>query len=154
MESKITLGDIKKILTEKTVSYSMNHLERKEFGLDVWHVSALEYAGNDSLRKRNYRVFSQGIDDTSPARWDDIQKPSFTPLTTRSVSKSSPTFTELLQNKISKMITDGKIKFAETLSVDERNKRAKLQIVTSSNAEKRILVYEEDSDFKIEEITT
>ena len=148
MESKITLADVKKILTDKTVSYTLDHLDHKEFGLDVWHITALEDTGNDSLRKRNYRVFSQGTDDSSPAWWDDLMKPT---LSQPSLSPSS-TFTNELRDAIKEMITNGKIEFAEILSVDEQNNRARLKVVTSQYAEKQMLVKKTDSGFETQDI--
>ena len=151
MESKITLADVKKTLTEKTVSFTLDHLDHKEFDLDVWHVTALEDAGNNSLRKRNYRLFSQGTDDNSPAWWDDLQKPVLSQATS---SSPSLTFSEELRDGIKQMIADGKIQFAEILAVDEQNKRARLKVVTSQYAEKQMLVVKTESGFETQEITT
>jgi len=150
MESKITLADVKKTLTDKTVSYTLDHLDHKEFGLDVWHITALEDTGNNSLRKRNYRLFSQGTDDSSPAWWDGLQKPVISQPTS---SSSSPTFREELQDEIKQMIANGKIQFAEILSVDEQNKRAKTKVITSQYAEKQMLVIKNESEFETQEIT-
>jgi len=148
MESEITLADVKKTLTEKTVSFTLDHLDHKEFDLDVWHVTALEDTGNNSLRKHNYRVFSQGTNESSPAWWDDLQKPVISQPTS-----SSPTFTEELRDEIKQMIANGKIQFAEILSVDEQNKRAKTKVVTSQYAEKQMLVVKNESGFETQEIT-
>ena len=150
MESRITLADVKKTLTDKTVSYTLDHLDHKEFGLDVWHITALEDTGNNSLRKRNYRLFSQGTDDSSPAWWDGLQKPVISQPTS---SSSSPTFREELQDEIKQMIANGKIQFAEILSVDEQNKRAKTKVITSQYAEKQMLVIKNESEFETQEIT-
>jgi len=148
MESKITLADVKKILTDKTVSYTLDHLDHKEFGLDVWHITALEDTGNDSLRKRNYRVFSQGVDDSSPAWWDDLMKP----VLSQPSPPPSSTFTNELRDAIKEMITNEKIEFAEILSVDEQNNRARLKVVTSQYAEKQMLVKKTDSGFETQDI--
>ena len=150
MESEITLADVKKILTEKTVSFTLDHLDHKEFDLDVWHVTALEDTGNNSLRKRNYRVFSQGTNESSPAWWDDLQKPV---ISQPASSSSSPTFREELQDEIKQMIANGKIQFAEILAVDEQNKRARLRVVTSQYAEKQMLVVKTENGFETQEIT-
>ena len=147
MESKITLADVKKTLTEKTVSFTLDHLDHKEFDLDVWRVTALEDTGNNSLRKRNFRVFSQGTNESSPAWWDDLQKPVIS-------QPTSSSFTEELRDEISQMIANGKIQFAEILSVDEQNKRAKTKVITSQYAEKQMLVIKNESGFEIQEITT
>jgi len=147
MESKITLADVKKTLTEKTVSFTLDHLDHKEFDLDVWRVAALEDTGNNSLRKRNFRVFSQGTNESSPAWWDDLQKPVIS-------QPTSSSFTEELRDEISQMIANGKIQFAEILSVDEQNKRAKTKVITSQYAEKQMLVIKNESGFEIQEITT
>jgi len=145
----LTLGDVKKKLGEMTVSYELVHLDHKEFGYDVWHVTALEDTGRDALRKRNYRVFSQGTNDDSPAWWDDLQKPVLT-------SSITPvaTFAEELRSEIAQMIGSGKIQFAEILAVDEQNKRAKLKVVTAQYAEKQMLVVKTESGFETQEITT
>ena len=145
----LTLGDVKKKLGEMTVSYELVHLDHKEFGYDVWHVTALEDTGRDALRKRNYRVFSKGTDDNSPAWWDDLQKP----VLSQAVS-SVPTFAEELRNEISQMIGSGKIQFAEILAVDEQNKRARLKVVTAQYAEKQMLVVKTENGFDTQEITT
>ena len=145
----LTLGDVKKKLGEATVSYELVHLDHKEFGYDVWHATALEDTGRDALRKRNYRVFSQGTNDDSPAWWDDLQKP----VLSQAVS-SAPTFAEELRSEISQMIGSGKIQFAEILAVDEQNKRARLRVVTSQYAEKQMLVVKTESGFETQEITT
>jgi len=144
----LTLGDVKKKLGEATVSYELVHLDHKEFGYDVWHVTALEDTGRDALRKRNYRVFSQGTNDDSPAWWDDLQKPVLT-------SSITPvaTFAEELRSEIAQMIGSGKIQFAEILAVDEQNKRARLKVVTPQYAEKQMLVVKNESGFEIQEIT-
>jgi len=145
----LTLGDVKKKLGEATVSYELVHLDHKEFGYDVWHVTALEDTGRDALRKRNYRVFSQGTNDDSPAWWDDLQKPVLT-------SSITPvaTFAEELRSEIAQMIGSGKIQFAEILAVDEQNKRARLKVVTPQYAEKQMLVVKTESGFETQEITT
>jgi len=147
----LTLGDVKKKLGEMTVSYELVHLDHKEFGYDVWHVTALEDTGRDALRKRNYRVFSQGTDDDSPAWWDDLQKPVLSQVVS---SAPATTFAEELRNEISQMIGSGKIQFAEILAVDEQNKRARLRVVTSQYAEKQMLVVKTESGFETQEITT
>ncbi|RLI08458.1 hypothetical protein DRO24_01205, partial [Candidatus Bathyarchaeota archaeon] len=108
-----------------------------------------EDTGNNSLRKRNFRVFSQGTNESSPAWWDDLQKPVISQPTSPSLA-----FTEELRDEIKQMIANGKIQFAEILSVDEQNKRAKTKVITSQYAEKQMLVIKNESGFEIQEITT
>ena len=144
----LTLGDVKKKLGEATVSYELVHLDHKEFGYDIWHVTALEDTGRDALRKRNYRVFSQGTSDDSPAWWDDLQKPVLTS------QAPATTFAEELRSEIVQMIGSGKIQFVEILAVDEQNKRARLKVVTAQYAEKQMLVVKTENGFDTQEITT
>jgi len=150
MESKITLADIKKFLADKTISYTLDHLDHTEFGLNVWHIVALEDSGNNSLRKRNYRIFSQGTEDNSPAWWDDLQKP----ILSESSQSSSSSFADELQDEVKKMITNGKVEFVEILSLDEQNDRARLRVITSQYEEKQMLIKRTESGFKTQEITT
>jgi len=149
MSSKITLADIKKSLNEGTTSYVLEHLDHKEFGLDVWHVTAIEEEKDNSLRKRNYRIFSQGTDDSSPAWWDALQKPTLT-----QDSPVSPSFSEVLQSEIKSMINKKTIEFAEILHVDEENKRALIKVVTPEYTEQKMLIKKTEDGFETQEIVT
>jgi len=147
----LSLGDVKKKLGELTVSFKMKRLSHMELGYDVWHIEALEDTGRDALRKRNYRVFSKGVDDNSPAWWDDAQKPASR--VPPSQSSSVSTFSEELRDWIKEQISDGQMQYAEILAVDEQNKRARLKVVTAQYAEKQMLVVKTESGFETQEIT-
>jgi len=150
MSSKITLADIKKSLNEGTTSYVLEHLDHKEFGLDVWHVTAIEEEKDNSLRKRNYRIFSQGTDDSSPAWWDALQKPTFT----KDSSSILPSFFKVLQDEINGMINKKTIEFAKILSVDEENRRALIEVVTPKYTEQKMLIKKTENGFETQEIVT
>ena len=149
MSSKITLADVKKFLNDNTLSYILEHLDHKEFGLDVWHITTLEEGKDNSLRKRNYRIFSQGVDDSSPAWWDALQKP--TPTKDSSVSSS---FSEVLRSEIKSMINKKTIEFVEILHVDEENKRALIKVVTPKHTEQKMLIKKTEDGFETLEIVT
>jgi len=149
MSSKITLADIKKTLNDGTTSYVLEHLDHKEFGLDVWHITAIEEDKDNSLRKRNYRIFSQGTDDSSPAWWDALQKPTLT-----QDSLVSPSFSEALRSEIKSMINKKTIEFAEILHVDEENKRALIKVVTPEYTEQKMLIKKTEDGFETQEIVT
>jgi len=153
MSSKITLADIKKSLNEGTTSYVLEHLDHKEFGLDVWHVTAIEEEKDNSLRKRNYRIFSQGIDDSSPAWWDALQKPTFAKNSSEP-SSVPPSFFEVLQDEIKSMINKKTIEFAKILSVDEENRRALIEVVTPKYTEQKMLIKKTENGFETQEIVT
>lgn len=138
----LTLEKAKQYLTDNFVKYTITHVNVKAglyFGLDVWDVSALEEVPNvNSARKRNFRLYTQGLDDTSKAWWEATQGPTSAPV-------PEPTFTNCLEAYIKTKIDDNTIKFGFIVQSSELTKKALCNVIMPDKTDK-ILLVSEDSE--------
>lgn len=138
----LTLASAKQYLSETFVKYTIAHVNAKAglyFGLDVWDVSALEEVPNmNSARKRNFRLYSQGVDDESKAWWESTQGPMSAP----TPPTPEPTFASRLEAYIKTKVENGAIKFGFVVQVSELTKKALCNVIMPDNTDKTILVSE------------
>ena len=148
----ITLGEAKQYLSEKFVKYTIAHVNAKAglyFGLDVWDVSALEEVPNvNSVRKRNFRLYTKGLDDDAKAYWEATQGPMPAPVVT-----PEPTFLDGAMNYIREEVKTNKIKAGELIYGDDQMERATATIIGIDGAEKYVVIKQEAAVFSMENYT-
>lgn len=140
----LTLAGAKQYLSNNFANYTIKKTsERLYFGLDVWHVEALEKVPNiNSLRKRQFRLYTKGIDDEAKAWWEATQGPMQPPTTI-----PEPTFVSRLETYIKTKIDDDTIKFGFIVQPSESLKRAICNVIMPDKSDKTLLI-SEDSDGK------
>lgn len=138
----ITLEEAKQYLSDNFVKYTITHVNAKAglyFGLDVWDVSALEEVPNiNSLRKRNFRLYSQGLEDDSKAWWESTQGPISAPTII-----PEPTFASRVEAYLKTKIDDNTLKFGFIVQPSELIKKALCNVIMPDNVDKTILVSED-----------
>lgn len=138
----LTLAGAKQYLSDNFVKHTITHVNVKVglyFGLDVWDVSAIEEAPNvNSLRKRNFRLYTQGLDDTSKAWWEATQGPMSAP-----ISILEPTFISRVEAYIKTKIDDNTIKFGFIVQSSELIKKALCNVIMPDKTDKTLIVSED-----------
>lgn len=138
----LTLGEAKQYLSDNFVKHTIVHVNAKAglyFGLDVWDVSALEEVPNvNSARKRNFRLYTQGLEDDALAWWESTQGPMSPP----SPPTPEPTFISRLEAYIKTKIDDNTIKFGFVVQPSELAKKAICNVLMPDNSDKTILISE------------
>ena len=75
-KTSLTLAGAKQYLADNFPQYKMKKTSALHFGLDMWEVNALEEVPNiNSVRTRNFRLYTRGIGDDSLAWWEATQGP-------------------------------------------------------------------------------
>lgn len=143
----LTLRKAKQYMTDNFISYTIAHVNTKAglyFGLDVWDISALEEVQNiNSVRKRNFRLYSQGLEEDAKVWYEATQGPI-------SPSASEPSFSDRVSIFIKTKVNDGTIKFAYVVQINEDISKALGVAIMPDNTEKRILLKETEGAFSIE----
>ena len=152
----LTLAGAKQYLAENFVKYTITHVNAKKglyFGLDVWDVSALEEVPNvNSVRKRNFRLYTQGIEDNSPAWWEATQGPM--PAPAPPTPTPQPTFLDEARAFLRREAKADRIKAAELIFGDDEMERATAVVVDNSLQEKRVVIRKDaDGEFVMDAYT-
>ena len=135
--TNITLGEAKQYMSDNFVSYTIKKTSEIVFGLDVHDVKAIEEVPNiNSRRRRNFRLYSEGIEDTALAWWEATQGPMSPPT-------SDPTFVNRLELYIKAKIEDNTIKFGYIVEISELTKKALCNVIMPDKTDKVLLVSED-----------
>lgn len=149
-ETGLTLAKAKLYLSDNFVKHTISHVNAKAglyFGLDVWDVSALEEVLNvNSLRKRNFRLYTQGLDDDSKAWWEATQGPMSPPATT-----PESTFLEGARDFLRAEVKADRIKAGELIYGDDEMERATATVIDKGKKEKRVLIKRVDAIYSMED---
>lgn len=139
-ETGLTLAGAKQWLTENFVKHTLKKTSELYFGMDVWDVKAMEEVPNvDSLRKRNFRLYTAGIEDDAKAWWEATQGPMSPP----TPPVPEPTFVTRLEAYIKAKTDDSTIKFGFIVQVSEPSKKAICNVIFPDKTDKTILVSED-----------
>lgn len=147
----LTLAGAKKYLSDNFVKHTLKKVSELYFGLDVWDVKAMEEVPNvNSLRRRNFRLYTQGLEDDSKAWWESTQGPMSAPTPPAPES----TFLEQVRSFLIKEAQTNEIKAAELLFGDNEMERATAVIIDSASKEKRVVISKDTDDaFLMEDYT-
>lgn len=142
LSAGLTLAKAKQYLNDNFVTYTItqiNDISGMYFGLDVWNVSALEEVSNvNSVRKRNFRLYTQGLEEKSKAWWEATQGPMSPSATTPELS-----FASRVEVYIKTQVDSGTIKFGFVVQLNESQKKAICNVIMPDNSNKSILVSED-----------
>jgi len=136
----LTLAGAKAYLVKNFAKHTLKKTSELYFGLDVWDVKVLEDMPNvNSMRKRNFRLYTQGIDDEAKAYWEATQGPMSPP------TPPTPelTFVSRLEAYIKTKVDDGTIKFGFIVQVSELSNKAICNVIMPDRTDKSILVSED-----------
>jgi len=143
----LTLGEAKKYLSNNFVKYTLKKVSALYFGLDEWDVKALEEVPNvNSLRKRNFRLYTRGISDEVPAWWEATQGPMSPPIST-----PEPTFLDEARNFLREEVKTNHIKAGELIYGDDKMERATATIINAAGKEKHAVIKRVDNKFSMED---
>lgn len=149
----LTLASAKEYLAGKFVKYTIVHVNAKTglyFGLDIWDVSALEEVPNvNSVRKRNFRLYTQGLEDEAQAWWEATQGPMSPP----TPPVPEPTFLQQAKAYLVTEVKEDRIKAAELIFGDDQMERATAVVIDSASNEKRVVIKKKDGVFSMEDYT-
>ena len=136
----LTLAGAKAYLAKNFAKHTLKKTSELYFGLDVWDVKVMEQVPNiDSLRKRQFRLYTAGIDDEAKAWWEATQGPVLPP----TPPTPEPTFVNRLETYIKTKIDDNTIKFGFIVQVSEPSKKAICNVIMPDRTDKSILVSED-----------
>lgn len=146
----LTRAGAKQYLSDNFVKHTIIHVNAKAglyFGLDVWDVSALEEISNvNSLRKRNFRLYTQGLGDDAKAWWEATQGPMSPPATT-----PEPTFLDGARDFLRAEVKADRIKAGELIYGDDEMERATATVIDKGKKEKRVLIKRVGKIFSMED---
>ena len=148
----LTLAGAKEWLNENFVKHTITPVNAKAglyFGLDTWDVKALEEVPNiNSLRKRNFRLYTAGLEEDSKAWWESTMGPMSAPLI-----PSLPTFLDDARDFLRSEVKADKIKAGELLYGDDEMERTTAIVIDVTNKEKHILIKRINNKFSMEDYT-
>lgn len=133
----LTLGEAKKYLSDNFVKHTLKKVSERYFGLDVWDVKVMEEVPNvNSLRKRNFRLYTQGLEDDSKAWWESTQGPMSPP--TPPVPEQ--TFLQQAKRFLATEVEASRINAAELIFGDDDMERATAVVIDPTLQEKRVVI--------------
>lgn len=140
----LTVAEARKYLAEHFLDYTLKKTSALNFGLNVWDVSALEeVAVTNSVRKRNFRLYSQGDEEDDLAWWEATQGPITPPIPEPIVR-----FTDEARAYLVSAAKADSIKAGELIYADDAMERATAAVVDANGKEKRV-VLKKDAQGKI-----
>lgn len=148
-ETNLTLGGAKQYLSDNYISHTIKKTSELSFGLTVWDVRAIEEVlDTNSLRRRNFRLYTQGLEDDALAWWEATQGPTI------STSPPELPFMDRLEGYIKTKIDDNTIKFGYIAQSSELTKKAICNAIMQDMSTKSLLLSEEtEGNFSFEVIT-
>lgn len=153
-ETGLTLGKAKEWLEKNFVRHTITHVNAKAglyFGLDAWDVKALEEVPNiNSLRKRNFRLYTLGLEDDSKAWWEATQGPMSAP----TPPTPEPTFLQQAMDFLVIEAKEDRIKAAELIFGDDKMERATAVVIGTDSKERRVVIRKNnEGGFSMDEYT-
>ena len=144
----LTLAGAKQYLSDNFEKHTIKKTSELYFGLDVWDVKALEKVPTiDSLRRRNFRLYTAGLDDTAKAWWEATQGPMSPP----APPTPEPTFLDGARAFLRAEVKADRIKAGELIYGDDEMERATATVIDSGKKEKRVLIKRVDAIFSMED---
>ena len=136
-ETGLTLGKAKQFLEDNFSAYTMKKSSAIILGEYEWDVKCKEEIDDNRSQKRNFRLYTKGLEDGSKARWEFNQGPI--------LDSSLPpelTFISRLETYIKTKIDDNTIKFGFVAQSSELTKRALCNAIMPDKTDKVLLVSE------------
>lgn len=145
----ITLGEAKQWLTDNFVKHTIKKVSALYFGMAMYDVQVVEEVPNiNSIRKRQFRLYSETPDDTSKAWWEATQGPMSPPATTPEL-----TFTDEARAFLRTEVKADKIKAGEMIYSDNDMERATATVIDPTGKEKYVIIKKVDNIFSMEDYT-
>lgn len=136
-ETGLTLGKAKQFLADNFIAHTMKKSSAMILGEYEWTVQCKEEIDDYRSQKRNFRLYSKGLEDDSKARWEFNQGPTLPPST-----PPKPTFVNRVETYIKKKVGDNTIKFGFVVQSSELTKKALCNVIMPDKTDKTILVSE------------
>lgn len=140
MTTDLTLGEVKQWLTDKYSAHTMKKSSGMILGEYEWNVSCKEEMGNNRAQKRNFRLYSKGLEDDSIVRWEYNQCPALS--SPAPPEPPEPTFASRLEAYIKKKVDDNTIKFGFVTQSSELTKKALCNVIMPDKTDKALLISE------------
>ena len=137
-ETGFTLRKAKQFLEDNFLAYTMVKASKGMIlGEYEWTVQCKEEIDEFRSQKRNFRLYTKGLEDDSKARWEMNQCPTLSPTVT-----PEPTFTNRLEAYIKEKTDDNTIKFGFIVQSSELTKKALCNVIMPDKTDKVLLVSE------------
>jgi len=137
----LTLGKVKQFLDKNCIAYTMKKSSALILGDYEWDIKCKEKVDDNRSQKRNYRLYTRGLEDDSEASWEGNQCPAAFSIPTSTTSE--PSFTSRLEAFIKAKTDEGKIKFGFIVQVSELSKKALCNAIMPDKTDKTLLVSED-----------
>jgi len=148
-ETGLTLGKVKQWLSANTLAYTM---QKSSKGLILgeyeWTVNCKEEVDDNYSQKRNYRLYTKGLEDDSKARWEKNQGPTLFP-----PPIPEPTFLDGARDFIRAEVVADRIRAGELIYGDNDMERATATVIDATNTEKYVVIKREADVFSMEDYT-
>ena len=145
-ETGLTLGKAKQFLHDNFLAYTMKKDSKGMIlGEYEWTVQCKEEIDDYREEKRNFRLYTRGLEDNSYARWEKNQCPT----QYRTSNPSTPpesSFTSRVDAYIKKKTEDDTIKFGFIVQSSELLKKALCNVIMFDKTDKVLLVSESPKD--------
>jgi len=142
----LTLGKAKEWMKKNIPKHTMKPSSPTRYGDYEWDVKCREEVDENFERNRNFRLYSNGLEDDSKARWEQTQGPTLSTPTT-----SEPSFASRLEAFIKAKTDEGKIKFGFIVQVSELSKKALCNAIMPDKTDKTLLISEDaEGNFSFE----
>lgn len=133
-----TLKKAKQFLEDNFIAYTMVKSSKGMILSEYeWTVQCKEEVDKYRSQKRNFRLYTKGLEDDSVARWEKNQCP-----TLESPAPPEPTFTNRLESYIKEKTEDKMIKFGVVVQSSELMKKALCNVIMPDKTDKVLLVSE------------
>ena len=136
-ETGYTLGKAKQFLEDNFIAHTMKKSSGMILGEYEWTVQCKEEIDDYRSQKRNFRLYTKGLEDGSKARWESNQCPTLSPPT-----PPEPTFASRLEAYIKKKTDDNTIKFGFVVQLSELTRKALCNVIMPDKTDKVLLVSE------------
>jgi len=145
----ITLGDAKQWLTDNFVKHTIKKVSALYFGMAMYDVQVVEEVQEiNSIRKRQFRLYSETPEDTSKAWWESTMGPMSPPETTPVL-----TFTDEARKFLRDEVKANNIKLGELIYGDDEMERATATVIDTTSKEKYVIIKRSDNKFSMEDYT-
>ena len=136
-ETGLTLGKAKQYLKDNFLAHTMKKSSAMILGEYEWDVKCKEEIDDNRSQKRNFRLYTKGLEDDSKARWEFNQGP------TLDSPVPKPTFVSRVEAYIKTKIDDNTIKFGFVVQPSELTKKAICNAIMPDKSDKSMLVSED-----------
>ena len=149
-ETGLTLGKAKQFLEDNFIAYTMKKSSAIILGEYEWDVKCKEEIDDYREEKRNFRLYTKGLDADSYARWEKNQCPTQYSISSPSTPPAH-TFLDGARAFLRAEVKADRIEAGELIYGDDEMERATATVIDSGKKEKRVLIKRANNVFSMED---